>query len=434
MRSASRLLALLALTGAAACVDSRTPVNPEPGGGGPPTGPIGHPVTVQALQCSASRQSLTVSCASPTAAADGVNADILVGGQGVYVQVTSSNVAYNDGTGQFTFDVTLQNLIEQPMGTVDGSTPDPNGIRVYFHQAPTVTDGTGTASVVPDGFANFTAAGQAYYQFNSVLPQGATSAADTWTIITPPTVNTFQFVLYVSAPVQFPDGYITLNDNLPGTTFGNLGPGATEQLTAVSKSAVGNAIPGTTVTFATTDGDCASVTAGGLVTGVRAATCQITATDGTRAGSLTFTVTGGGRVWTGAGANALWSNPLNWAGNLTPASVDTAIIPVTGNDPVLDADVSIGGVQVADGALLSLATHTLNASENVVSSAQAGSGITSTSGLLLLTGTGKTVQGNLPLTRVTGSYSLSGNATSVAPAQIWAGRLHTGSFLFRASN
>lgn len=434
MRRAVRLLPVLTLAAAAACVDGpRTPVGPEPGGG-TPGGPVGRPVTVQSVQCSGSRTALTLTCGTPQALPDGVSADLLVGGQGTYVQVTTSNVAYNSGTGQFTFNVTLQNLIEQPMGTLDGTTPAAGGTRIFFHTGPTVTGGTGSASVLPDGFATFTSAGQPFYQFNGVLDQNEVSPVDTWTLIMPPTVTTFEFVLFVSAPVQFPDGYVTLNGLLPGSAFGNLHPSSPANLTAVVKTAVGNVdASAPAVTFGTSDAACATVSSGGVVTGVRASTCSITATSGARSGSLTFDVTGTQRTWDGS-ASTDWSNAANWVGDVLPAAVDTALIPAgVPNMPTLSAASAIGGVQVADNALLDLGSFDLTVSQNVVASALGGSGITGGTGTLLLTGAGKTVGGNLPVTRVTGSYSLSADVVSRSPAQVYGGQLTTGTFLFRTS-
>jgi hypothetical protein len=419
---------------AAACTDGANPVAPTPE---PPTGPGGGaPVTVQALRCTGSLSDRSVSCAPATAGTGGAAGDIIVGGQNVYVKVATSAVGYNSGTGQFTFSTTLQNLIEQPMGTTDGTTLDPSGIRIFFSAGPSVTSGTGSISTLPDGFATFTAAGQPYYQYNNVLAQSATSPAKVWTLIMPPTVLTFDFVLYVSAPVEYPNGYITLNGNLPGASYGALHPASTAPLTAVVKNAMGGVIA-TPVAFGTTDPLCATVDVGGVVTGVRAATCSITASaaGGTITGNLGFNVGGTVRSWDGS-VSTDWSVGGNWAGDLVPAAVDSVLVPLAvPNFPVLVANTAIGGVDVADGATLSLGAFDLTMSANLATGPTAGSGVLGTTGRLILAGTAagpdETAHGRVPSMLVTGTYSLDGDLYAVAPEQIDAGNLTSPNFMLQ---
>jgi hypothetical protein len=418
-RGSSLLAAALALA-AAACADRANPLAPAPGPGG---GTPGAPVTIQVLACDANRAELSVRCAPVQPGGSDARGDIIVGNQGVFVQVTSSNVAYNGGTGQFTFDVTLQNLIEQPMGTTDGTTLDPNGIRIFFHSGPNVTSGTGVASVLPDGFATFTAAGQPYYQYNQVLANGVTSSAKGWTLIMPPTVLTFSFLLYVSAPVEYPNGYITLDGNLPGASYGYFHPGDTHPLVAVAKTAVGTPLPAAVITFGTSDANCATVDGGGTVTGVRYATCNITATSGLMPGSLSFDVSGTTRTWTGA-TSSDWNLGGNWGGGFVPAVADSVVIP-TGvpNFPALTSAVTVRGVTVADLATLSLGTFDLTANDNVATGPTGGSGILGSGGRLLLGGAASVIHGRIPTFLVTGSYTLDGDVTAVASGQVDLGKL-----------
>jgi hypothetical protein len=420
--------ALLALLATAACTD-QSPTGPGSGGRTPGGEPGGPTATIAELTCTADRDAGNVSCV-PAAPGVGEASGLIVGNQGVYVQLTSSNVSYDPGTGQFTFDATLQNLIEQPLGTTDGTTLDPSGIRIFFHELPTVVEGTGTASVVPDGFAFFTAAAQPYYNYPYLLAQSEVSPAETWTFIMPPTGSRFVFSVFVSAPVRFPTGYITLNGELPGAAYGLLHPSTPAALTAVVKNAVGTAVPGT-VAFGTTDPACAQVNGTGTVTGIRAATCSITATSGAFAGEMVFDVTGTGRVWNGS-ASQDWSAGANWNGGYAPAAVDSAIIPLgVPNFPALVAATSIGGVDVADGATLSLGAFDLTASADVITGLTVGSGITSTAGTLVLAGGTEAVRGRVPNLLVTGTYTLSGELNVVAPGRIVSGRVRNVGHLLR---
>jgi hypothetical protein len=380
------------------------------------------------LTCEASRSKLTVKCAEPQLGSkkslDGPVADIIYGGQNTFVTVTSSNVAYNNLTGRFTFDVTLKNLLQQPIGTTDGTTPAPTGVRVFFSSGPTVTGGSGIAAPVPDGVATFTAGGQPFYQYDGILANNATSPAKTWTIIIAPTVDTFTFILFISSPVQFPDGYIEINGQLPVGAYGSLHPGSTAPLTAVVKNALGIVQPGAIVTWGTTDANQASVDPGGVVTGVRYGSPVITATSGGINGSIVVDVTGTTRNWTGA-VSTVWALGGNWGGGYTPALVDTANIP-TGvpNFPVLTGSEAIGGIIVADLATASLSSFDLTLTALASTGQTAGSGILGSTGTLILSGS-STVNGRFPLVNVTGSYNTTNTVTATAPLNITSGLLQT---------
>ena len=426
-RRASSLLAAVLALAAAACTDRANPLAPGPGGPGGPGTP-GVPVTLQALECTGSLAELTVRC-SPVTPGESDARGIIVGSQGVYMQVTTSGVAYNGGTGQFTFNTTLQNLIEQKIGTTDGTTLDPNGVRIFFHSGPSVTGGTGAVAVLPDGFGTFTAAGQPYYQYNNVLANGQTTPAHAWTLIMPPTVTTFSFLLYVSAPVEYPNGYITMDGNLPGASYGYFHPGDTHPVVAVAKTPVGTVIPGAVFVFGTTDANCATVSGTGTVTGVRYATCSITATSGAlTAGNLSFDVSGTTRSWTGA-TSADWNVATNWGGGFVPAAADSVTIP-TGVPffPALTSAVAVRGVTVADLATLSLGAFNLTAAANVATGPTAGSGILATTGSLVLAGSGGVVHGRIPSFLVTGDYTLDGDVSAVAKGQVDLGKLVSPSY------
>lgn len=424
LRAAGAAFALLA---AAACTDKSNPLGPDGKSKPPPDGPGAPPTTIAALDCVASKETLAVSCKPAQNQAGTAAGDIIVGNQNVYVRLVSSNIAYNSGTGSFTFDATLQNLIEQPMGTVDGTTLDPAGIRVFFYQAPATTGGTGTVAVVPDGFAFFTTAAQAYYTYPYVLDQNETSPTETWSFVVPPTVTDFHFSVLVSAPVEYPAGYITLNGQLPGYDYGNLHPSTPAALTAVVKNALGETVAGT-VTFGTTDATCATVDVGGTVTGVRAGTCSITATSGSVGGEMVFDVTGMTRTWNGS-VSTDWATGGNWDLGVVPAGVDSVTIPNVANDPVLAAATPIAGVTVADGATLNLGAFNLTMAANLVTGATGGV-IASGAGVLDLNGTG-TARGRVPSLWVTGTYTLSGDLLVVAPQSIRAGRMNNPSYQLR---
>ena len=208
-----------------------------------------------AYRCDADPRAGSVHCAAPVALPSGVAADLIVGS--TYVKLTSSNPNYNSSTQLFTFDVTVQNKIGQPIGTTDGSTADPNGIRAFFHSGPTVTSGSGTISVLADGTGTFTATNQPYYQYTTVLDSGEVSAPKTWTLVMPPTVLTFSFTLYVSAPVQYQNGWITVTLDPESVSSG----GSPAIATALVRSALGAVITSGTVSWSSASTSIATTSA-----------------------------------------------------------------------------------------------------------------------------------------------------------------------------
>ena len=330
------LLAALAL---AACNDGGGPVAPAPA----PTGPV----ELARIRCTGHAGTPSLACAPETPGAGGAGA-LIVGGQGTYVQLTSSNVSYNAGTQIFAFDVTVANLLAQAMGTADGTTPAAEGVRVFFHSGPTAA--SGTASVAnADGVGTFTSTGQPYFQYagaalgaDGILSPSETSSAKGWQLSVPPG-TTFTFTLYVSADVPFPDGYVDVTP--PADTVAE---GGTLALSATVRTAVGNPVAGATVSWGTSDAAVATVDAAGVVTGVAQGTATITATAGARGGAASVVVCPDlsvGEVWVGdmpaassfclagGGSGAEFTVvPVNLgdAGSLSLSFTGAGIVPVSG--------------------------------------------------------------------------------------------------------
>jgi hypothetical protein len=149
---------------------------------------------------------------------------------------------------------------------------------------------------------------------------------------------------------------------------------------------------------------------------------MLTATGRRLTGTQAVTVAGVTRTWTAGAGTTDWFTNNNWSPAAVPMALDSVLVPVAAPlDPSLAANVQIGGVTVEDGAIIALNAFDMNASANVAAGLTGG--ITNTSGRLFLSGVARTVQGKLPVLRVTGTYSLTGNVTSRAPVQVDAGRL-----------
>lgn len=426
-----------------ACVDRGGPGGSITGAG--PTAPPAAPVLLQAIGCDVQVRSGLVKCAPATPGEDGPSY-LIVGGQNEYVTLTSTNQNYDAGTGVFTFDATVRNLIPQPLGTTDTMptlTLDANGVRVFFSTPPVATAGTGAITVAADGQAFFTAAAQDYYQYSTVLEQFEVSGAKTWTFNVPPTVETFHFGVYVSAAVPWPDGYVLITGNF------NVRSSAERQLTARAYSVVGNLDPtATAFVWEALDSTRVAVSvAGGLARGQRAGTTTIVATEAGgagRHGKVVMNVSPIRRTWTGAAGVTNWENGANWLpDSIAPQPADTAEVPDTTGTifPVLNQHEAVAGLQVLDltpgGVIPTVSLQAFNLSVAGDAETTGQSEITGISGRLLLEGmpaSVSNVRGNLPQTTVTGRYLVTGNINSRASLRIVGGQLRNPSFRIRTQS
>jgi hypothetical protein len=194
----SALAAFGAMALAAACSDSQPTAvaTVDPRAATP-----GH--SLAAFDCVATPAARTVTC-SPSRAAAGGARGAIIGGQNASVRLTSSNVSYDQATDIFQFDVTVQNLMNEAIGTPDGTLSDPEGIQVFFESGPTVTSGTGSITVAnADGLDTFTKTNQPYFAYHEILAKDAVSQAKTWQLSMPSTVGSFAFQLFVETDVQY---------------------------------------------------------------------------------------------------------------------------------------------------------------------------------------------------------------------------------------
>jgi hypothetical protein len=278
-RSFPRAALALCCAALAACADSPSAVPPAT-----PEAP-----TLAMLSCTARVAERVVRCAGPVEGAP-QGADIAVGGQGTYVFLASGPVTITDvadaaARDTFAFDVTVQNLLAQPMGTEDGTTPAASGVRVFFHSGPSATGGAGQVVAVTPAVGAFTGTHQPFYQYDGILATNQTSAPRRWKLAYDPTVTSFTFGVYVSAAVPFPQGYVSVTPPAD-----SLAPGATVQAGATVRTAVGNPVAGETVAWSTSNPAVATVSATGLVSAVAPGTATITATAGARTGSAQVAV------------------------------------------------------------------------------------------------------------------------------------------------
>ena len=190
--AAARTWALVALAGlAAGCTDHPTATTPAP------------EAAAQAvrLACTVTVATGELSCDPRGDVPPGVSAT-LYGGQNSRVRLASANADTSGGV--YTMDVTVTNLLAgQAIGTVDGATLHPQGVRVFFVEEPSVTGGLGNVALDSvDGRDLFTAAGQPFIQYDQVIAPSQVSAPRQWRFSVSPGVETFHFAVLISTEVQ----------------------------------------------------------------------------------------------------------------------------------------------------------------------------------------------------------------------------------------
>jgi hypothetical protein len=157
---------------------------------------------LQAFDCTATVSGAgSVSC-TPAAASTGQASGTMIGGQNMYVTLTSSNLSYDAGLDMFQFDVTVQNLMNEAMGTPDGVTPAADGIMVFFLEEPSGNGGD-VSVMEPTGTAFFTGANQAYQTYSEILEKDEVSAPKTWKFSVPDGVTSFTFRVLVETQVDY---------------------------------------------------------------------------------------------------------------------------------------------------------------------------------------------------------------------------------------
>ncbi|HTS89497.1 MAG TPA: hypothetical protein VMG41_13475 [Gemmatimonadales bacterium] len=148
----------------------------------------------------------------------------------MYVTLASNSPSYDGPTGVFSVNVTVQNLMAQPLGTSDGTAADTGGVKVFFSSGPTGHGGTGTVTVANrDSTTSFTGPNQPYFKYPGILASGATSSAKAWDFQLTGTIDSFDFQVYVTAEVPQASGILRwLRDSLSPdlTTYGIWGTSA----------------------------------------------------------------------------------------------------------------------------------------------------------------------------------------------------------------
>ena len=158
-------------------------------------------------RCVADVQAAQITCAEPNTLAEGANATRIIGGQDLYVKLTSEGTAHDPESGIFRSEVRVQNLTGETLGTADGDSID--GVRVFFHEGPTATGGSGPVEVEnADGEDVFTESAQPYFLYPEILSPMEGTQPREWRFLLGPEVTSFSFMVYVAAEVLEEDAIL----------------------------------------------------------------------------------------------------------------------------------------------------------------------------------------------------------------------------------
>lgn len=339
-----RALFFAGLFVAVSCSDAGNPLEPNPE-------PLPEPEeALQTLDCSVSVTGANFRCepAQPDAGGALAAGFTNVGMQGVYVELARVS-AQNLGTDTLEIGVTIKNLIPQPLGTEDGVTEDPYGVRVFFVEPPVTNPGGLLAEVAnEDGTARFTAANQPYFEYDTIIKTDSVTAPRHWKLKFDPSVGpsgTIFFRVLLRTKVQYEKGWVDVTPQLD-----TIGVDSTTQLSAVVRNRFGTPT-GQGVTWTSRDPGVASVDGDGLVTGEALGSVYIVATPtGGRAPDSALIVVNSPVV-----AN---TDSVDAVGNVTvsyPSSIGLLVNDTDADAPAQTLSVVPGTVPTAEGGTAVLA-------------------------------------------------------------------------------
>jgi len=149
------------------------------------------------LICALARESTVISCkpALPSPAA-GVSASVIRGDTATYARFLSHGFLKDTVAQTWIFTANVQNLLEQSIGTLNGTTV--TGVKVIVADV-RATDGRGAVSVAnADGTGNFTAPNQPYFNYDQIVTPSGYSGNKLWKFNVPNTVTSASMRILIS--------------------------------------------------------------------------------------------------------------------------------------------------------------------------------------------------------------------------------------------
>lgn len=162
------------------------------------------PVTVLRLTCTFSfsnGEQGEVRCGGAGTGTQGVSRSVIPPVSSEYARWLPYNLVKDTVTETWSFYSVVQNLLAQPIGTLDGTTAV--GTRVAVTYGPVASAGSGTVSIInADGTGNFTDPDQAYFDYAGIVAPRAYSTYRTWQVHVPNTVT--EVTMGVAISTNFP--------------------------------------------------------------------------------------------------------------------------------------------------------------------------------------------------------------------------------------
>jgi Tol biopolymer transport system component len=303
-----------------------------------------------------------ISCTSPQGNTLGT------GGKGVHTRLVPSLAGTSGGV--FQFAGRIQNLMVNRIGTADG--PTTAGLFAFVMAPPTTTAGSGSVTVNnADSTGTFTAANQPYFHYDTILSAGEASVNRLWRFNVPASVTSFQFKVYVMAPIL----PIIVFDKDEGGNRDiyrvNLDGTQLVRLTSTAGIDMDPTAVGSTVVFVSYRNSNAELYRMSLLGGAQTRLTSTSANE--TAPALSLDGTRLAYINDVTGVPKLWVGPLATLSNAAPVTGDFSAGNAVENDPAWDRSTRVAF------------TSTRGATPDVYFYAAAGGAITSAGGSNTLT-------------------------------------------------
>lgn len=203
-----------------------------------PAHAVAGPPVILSLTCTLLRSSSRISCAPATARVAAANASGTAGTTGTYAQFVPFNLVKDTVKQIWSFDAFVKNLLQQSIGTLNGTTV--TGSKVFVTNI-CAAHGSGTVSIISaDGVGNATAPNQPYLSYDQIVRAGTNSRTKVWKVSVPKTVTAVNMDILVTT--DFPaEQTVTLlpPDTIPAwvhsdTNFTANGPRFTKRIVKVA--------------------------------------------------------------------------------------------------------------------------------------------------------------------------------------------------------